>query len=459
MKDKILHILESKHFLLYILIYTVVAFIFNIIFSMTDSVVYPYFVCLFSVVYCIIGFLCLYFLKNTKNVLLMTFLFPFFHGTLSNKDINTLLALGPAVIMVVGLVLHHIKFKSKLKMTPMIPGAIVFWLGICVGGFGVTQTERCLADYQWYYTLIYVFVSALIIYVMLVLSNDAEMTFIDYSKLLSFSGLFIVIQILLFMIVNAFVGTSSYFDDKMLKLGWGNANTTAIMLLMMIPAAFYLATKLDTLKERIFYHVIAYGMFIGLILTFSRIGCLVGVIEMIVCVIYSIWSSTRKKESLILHGIAAGTFIITVLGVFLVKSEIFWGICEQLSDIELGTFNGRKMFYEQFLLVYQENKIFGVGLIGSFQFVIDPEFTYNFCHSSIFQLMMVSGSFGLCALLYHWIEKYGRLIIKINKEKFILILCFLFPGLYGLVDATYLVPVYMVALLSSYCMVNDIFKD
>ena len=459
MKDKIIKILESKYFLLYLFIYCLIAFLVNISLSMTKSIAYPYFVCAFSMIFCIIGFLCLFFLNDTKNIMMMVFFFPLFHGTLSNVDYNTLLAFAPALIMVVGLFIHHIKFKTKLKMTPMIPGAIVFWLGICVGGIGVTAHHNCPTSYYWYYTLIYILVSALIIYVMLVLSNDTKMTFVDYSKTLSFAGILICIEVVIFIILNVFFGEQSYFDDKILQLGWGNANTIAIMLLMIIPCCFYLITKEDNRKFRVFYHVLAYLMIVVLIATFSRIGILVGAFEYIICLIFTIKYSLNKKESYILHGISIGLFLLGGASIFVIKPHLFEEIINMLSDIRPGTLNGRRIYYETFVKVFRQNKIFGVGLIGTFDFIVDPEYPYNFCHSTIFELMLVSGSLGLCALLYHLIEKYGRLIIKMNREKFILLLSFLFPGLYGLVDATYLVPVYMVSLFISYCMVLDIFKE
>lgn len=459
MKDKIIKILESKYFLLYLLIYSLVAFLINITLSMAGAFAYQYVACFFSVIYSIVGFLCLFFLNDTKNIMMMVFFFPLFHGTLSNKDMATLLAFSPALIMVVGLFIHHIKFKTKLKMTPMIPGAIVFWLGICVGGIGVTPHNNCQADYYWYYTLIYAVVSALIIYIMLVLSNDSKMKFIDYAKTLSFAGLLIIVEIFSFIVLNLIFGEQSYFDDKILQLGWGNANTAAIILLMLIPCSFYLLTKTEDRRLRIFYHILGYLMIIALIATFSRIGILVGFFEYIICLIFAIKYSLNKKESYLLHGISIFVFLLGGASIFLIKPHLFEEIVNMLSDIRPATLNGRRIYYETFVKIFNLNKTFGVGLIGSFHFDVDPAYPYNFCHSTIFELMLVSGSLGLCALLYHLIEKYGRLIIKMNREKFILLLSFLFPGLYGLVDATYLVPVYMVSLFISYCMVLDIFKE
>ena len=294
---------------------------------------------------------------------------------------------------------------------------------------------------------------------MLVLSNDSKMQFADYAKTLTYAGVLICLEVVVFIVLNVFFGELSYFDDKILQLGWGNANTIAILLLMLIPCSFYLTTKEEDNKTRLYYYVLSYVMILVLIVTFSRIGILVGIFEYFICLLFTIRYSSSKKESLIAHGVAIVLFFLAALTIFLVKPNVFQDIVDMLSDIRPGTLNGRKIYYETFVKVYNNNKIFGVGLIGSFRFVVDPQYPYDFCHCTIFELALVSGSFGICALLYHWIEKYGRLIIKINREKFILLLSFLFPGLYGLVDATYLVPVYMVALLSSYCMVNDIFND
>ena len=180
--------------------------------------------------------------------------------------------------------------------------------------------------------------------------------------------------------------------------------------------------------------------------------------EFIACFVYMLLYS-KKKPTLIMFAIFASFGVLALVFFFIIKPEMFGSFIEILTEFRFTDLNGRKDIYNGFLQVYEQNRMLGVGFIGSFNFVGDPVHPYSFCHSSIFQMMLVAGNIGLACLLLHWILKYGQLVMNITKEKFILLLIFLAPGLYGLVDVTYFVPVYMVFLFMSYITVDDILND
>ena len=209
MKDKITNLLQSKYFLLFVFSYSAIAFIVNLTLSMTDSSLYKVFVAMFSVIYCIIGFLCLFFIEDTKNAMAMVIIFPFFHGTLSNVDLITVYALAPIVLMVIGVFIHHIKFKTKLRLNTLLPGAIIFWLAVCIGGIGSTSTELCDASYHFWHTLVYIAISVLIIYVMLVISSSTNMTFIEFTKTFSMLALLVAFEVFYFIMIYTFVNNKT----------------------------------------------------------------------------------------------------------------------------------------------------------------------------------------------------------------------------------------------------------
>ena len=459
MRDKITNLLDSKYFLLFIFIYATIAFLVNLTLSMAESIAFPVFVCIFSVVYCVIGLLSLIFLEDTKNAMMMAFVFPFFHGTLSNVDYVTIFALVPVSLMVIGVFIHHIIYKPKLRINKLLPGMAIFWLAICFGGIGSTSSELCDAHYQLWHTLFYILISVLIIYVMLVISSSTKITFIEFAKLLSFLSLLVAIEVFYFIVALTLIKHWKYFEWKPLDLGWGISNTVAIMLLMFIPASFYLVTKTNN-KYKYFYFATAYLASAALVLTFSRMGTLVCIFELIACSVYLFKYSNNRKQDLICYGIGVALALLLVGMVIILKPDIWENIKNLVSFIHLDTFNGRRVIYSSFTEVFSQNKMFGVGLIDSFKFHIwGTDYAYTFCHETFFHMMLVSGSFGLCLFIIHMILKYYYLVKNINRDKFILLLAFLAPGLYGLIDVTYFTPVFMITLCLTYCMVDELFKE
>ena len=92
---------------------------------------------------------------------------------------------------------------------------------------------------------------------MLVLNSDYEGKFIDLLESFTYVALLILFEVLVFMLVNHFFGKVDYFQDKILQLGWGNSNTVAIILLMLMPAPTYLYTKREG-KLKLFYGICVY---------------------------------------------------------------------------------------------------------------------------------------------------------------------------------------------------------
>lgn len=447
---------ESKNFIFYVLGIASISFLINFMFNQFLIVAYPYIAFTISTFYSILVFLALFLYKDTKYALTFVFFYPFMHATFMKIDFNTLMSFLPTVIMVIGVIVHHVKYNTKLKMTKLLPGAIIYFIGIAFGGIGSLSTSEFRANYIFAYTLAILFVSALIVYVMLVITSDNKATFKDFALVITYTGVYICIEVIVFWIIYLCKGNNDYFDGKVLSLGWGGPNTIGTQLLMFIPCPMYLVIKE---KKKLLYMTISYLFVFIPVMSFSRGTIIVLGLFLPFALFFTIKYSNQRKKIILYHSIYLSSMVLIALLFFLISEEIFYKIADQLLDLRVDTFNNRKFIYESLFRIWDKNKAFGVGLIASFSWNVDFPQGYQFAHNTFLQMLFVSGIFGLICITIHITDKYLKLLVKPSFEKIMVFFMFLLPGLYGLFDVTYLNTVYLITLFASYCMFNDIFKN
>ena len=455
--ERIRNISNSKKFIFYVMILSFLFFLINFIFNVFLPVAFPYVVCTLSTIFCLITTVLFIINKNTKPALIMVFFFPFIHAGFITVDFNTLFSFVPAVFMVIGVVIHHIIYKTKLKMQKLFFGLILYMIGIAFGGIASKSVDTFTANFKWYFIFYILIVCALIIYVMMVISSDIEMDIRDYAIIITYVGLFVCAEVLVYWTIMPFVlenPSDAFFNN--VQLGWGNKNTIASQLLMFLPGPMYLHVKDE--DKKIYYASIGYAFAFFIVMVFSRGAC--GVLACILPFVlaYSIIVSKKKKLTIIIHSVALLFIGLAFLILLLVNRDTFHRIWDLLLDLRFESFNGRSFIYENLFVVWKENKTFGVGLIGSFNWFVDCE-NYQFAHNSFLQMLFISGIFGTVLFTLYILDKYFHLLRKPTVEKLMVFSTFLFPGLYGLLDVTYLNPVFMITMLASYCMINDIFKN
>ena len=455
--ERIRNISNSKNFIFYVMILSFSCFLLNFIFNVFVNAAFPYIVCIISSIYSLIAAFLFIINKNTKPALMMVFFFPFIHGNFITVDFNTLFAFIPAIFMVIAVVLHHILYKTKLKMQKLFLGLIIYMVGVAIGGIGSKSVGEFYANFKWYFIFYILIVCAIIIYVMLVISSDIEMNLHDYAILITYTGLFVCAEVIAYWAIMPFVldiPENAFFAP--VQLGWGNKNNVATQLLMFLPGPMYLHAKDE--DKKIYYASIGYLFVFFIVLVFSRGACGVLAFVLPFVLAYSIIVSKKKKQTIIIHASFLGAILIAFSLLLLINQTLFHKIWDILLDLRFNSFNGRSNIYESLFEIWGENKAFGVGLIGSFNWFVDCK-NYQFAHNSFLQMLLVSGIVGTVLFSIYILDKYFHLLKNPTKEKLMVLSTFLFPGLYGLMDVTYLNPVFMVTMLASYCMINDIFKD
>lgn len=198
--------------------------------------------------------------------------------------------------------------------------------------------------------------------------------------------------------------------------GWGIHNNLGGMLAIMIPFAFYLATK---------YHrgwigtVVGSAFLIGVVLSCSRNAIITGSAIYLVCVILMLYYARNRKG----NTIAIVTCIcVTVLTLTIFHRQILT-LFSDLLDQGLSP-NSRDSIYYEGLKLFAQHPIFGVSFFSPgyepWGWSTTAGFTGFFpprWHNTIIQLLASCGIVGLGAYLFHRVQTVCLFLRGHSKEK------------------------------------------
>lgn len=214
--------------------------------------------------------------------------------------------------------------------------------------------------------------------------------------------------------------------------GWGIHNNLGSMLAMMIPFAFYLATKY---RKGWIGTVVGSGFLLGVVLSCSRNAILVGTAIYIVCVVLMLLYARNRKANFLAASIFS-TVVLVLLSLF------YQPVLRLFSDLLSLGFdpNSRDSIFLDGMRLFARYPIFG----GSF---FSQEFTpwgwstvaefSNFFpprwHNTIVQLLASCGVVGMAAYVYHRVRTVKLFFDTLSKETvfigasvFVLLICSLF---------------------------------
>ena len=225
----------------------------------------------------------------------------------------------------------------------------------------------------------------------------------DYFAWVGFGAGFLLLWQIVLIYCTAGVIVDGVIDRNRIFTGWGMYNNIGGILAMMIPFAFYLASKY---RKGWIGTVAGSSFLIGVILTCSRSAILCGCIIYILCtVLMLIYAHNRKANTIAL---------LSVFGVVLVAVTIFHEPLLQLysSLLQRGMDpSSRDVIYKNGLRVFWQNPVFGVSFYPpdnmSWSWSTVESFSAFFparWHNTVIQLLAGCGIVGLCAYAFHRIQ-------------------------------------------------------
>ena len=198
--------------------------------------------------------------------------------------------------------------------------------------------------------------------------------------------------------------------------GWGIHNNLGGMLALMIPFAFYLATK---------YHkgwlgtVIGSVFLVGVVLSCSRNSILIGFAIYLTCVILMLYYARNRRG----NTIAIIAFIGTVTLILTVFLNPILHLFSDLLSIGLDP-NYRDVTYAEGMKLFRENPVFGVSFFSTgfepWEWSTNPNVTDILpprWHNTIVQILASCGTVGILAYLLHRVQTVLLFLVNHNKEK------------------------------------------
>lgn len=320
--------------------------------------------------------------------------------------------------------------KQFFRKNALFSGMVVLGCAYLVGGLGSAAFPNMLAKN----TLFALMQCGAVIlpYWLLCGGVDWKTARRDYLAWIGFSAG----GILLFEILGIYLQNNVIIDGTIYRdyiyTGWGIHNNLGGMLAMMIPFAFFLATK---------YHkgwigtVVGSAFYIGVLLTCSRSSILVGSIIYLVCITLMLHYARNRRHNTIA--------LITVIGTIILALVLFHKqllvLFSDLLDMGMDP-SSRDTIYMEGLESFMQAPLFGNSFyspgfvpwdwstVDSFSGFFPPRW-----HNTLVQLLASCGIFGIGAYLHHRIETVRLFFRHACKETVfiscslgVLLLCSLF---------------------------------
>ena len=225
----------------------------------------------------------------------------------------------------------------------------------------------------------------------------------DYFAWVGFcTGGLLLWQILL-IYCSAGVIINGVIDRNRIFSGWGMYNNIGGILAMMIPFAFYLASKY---RKGWIGTVAGSSFLIGVILTCSRSAILCGSVIYIFCTILMlIYAHNRKANTIALLSVF-GVVLVTVIVFHKPLLQLYSSLLQQGMDP-----SSRDVIYKNGLRVFWQNPVFGISFYPpdnmSWSWSTVESFSSFFparWHNTLIQLLAGCGIVGLCAYAFHRIQ-------------------------------------------------------
>ena len=360
-------------------------------------------------------------------VLVICFIFPKNVDPVAYYGAPAFLAFLP---LTVAILIHIVRFRRRIRFGKQFLPQLAVSIALALGGLGTATAEEYTRG------LTYILLLGLLILVLYFLfyqyvNPPKEL---DLRRYVAFAlvvmGLVLVAQYVVFY----------YRNPKLLQavgnptdLGWGISNNVATLLLLSIPACFYLAVKS---KIGVGYLLCAVLQYVALLLTWSRGGILVGVVLLSVLLIYGIKAADHSRW----FGVSLLLVVAAVVAVLAALWEQVFPVLEKA--LHQGTGDaGRIDLYKEAIECFRSNIWFGagVGFIGE-HFAMTNMPMYWF-HSTAFQIIADMGLVGVAAYLFFYLVRYFGVLLRRDKFNIAILLGVLGFDAYSMIDTGTFVPV------------------
>ncbi|HOP56734.1 MAG TPA: O-antigen ligase family protein [Bacillota bacterium] len=356
--------------------------------------------------------------------LLLNALFMVSNTDLTFANIPLYIYLTP-VVLIVGIIVHVIRFKVRFFRGKMTLGIGIMFLAVLLS---TINAEFVDINY-----IFYMVIGVLYAFLYFFFNNSMKGDHVNYLILMMFIlGLLVSAETLLYYIRVEDVLVA--LEEKSIDLGWGISNYIATYLIMFIPTTFYYAKKL---RYGAFFIPVAAFEIVMLLFTVSRGGITAFAFVFILLVVYLFIKNKHWYSCFIAMIITA---IAIMLLVYLNRS-LFLASFDRFGRL-LFDDSGRLDIYADAWAKFKDHPLFGNGIFAR----LDTDGNFRMFHNTIFHVMATMGSVGLVGLIIQVVTMFLVILKKWRNESVILAIAIFGAHLHGMVDNVYLMPQFMILL-------------
>ncbi|MBQ9103886.1 MAG: O-antigen ligase family protein [Clostridia bacterium] len=217
-------------------------------------------------------------------------------------------------------------------------------------------------------------------------------------------------------------------NDGALYMGWGNTNLVGCVLLLSIPACWYMLVKSKNI-----YKVIANSILLALLYGFTLMtgsdGCFGVVLVFSAAIaVFTYFKIKKKYRTAYANAIltVALAIVLTALLLLIFNPERFNELINKLfSD------TGRSLLYELAFEEFKIDKLFGVGLFHPF--IAEPLGQLNY-HSSFIHILATTGIYGLICFVIYTVARIMVVAKKNTTFNFYMLISFISYEAYASID-------------------------
>lgn len=320
------------------------------------------------------------------------------------------------VLIVLGVIWYVAKNPARFFRTKryLLPGMLILLGGYLLSGIGS-------AAYPAFTLKNLLFAAAqgaciLVPYWLLTGGVDWERARKEYFAWIGFcAGGLLLIQ-LLWCYCTEGVIINGIIQRKQIYTGWGMYNNMGAMLAMMIPFAFYLASKY---RRGWIGTVVGSAFLVGVLLTCSRTSLLAGTFIYVVCILLMLHFARNRRHNTVA---LVSFFAVAVVALALFHDQLLRLFSDFLSK-RLDP-SSRNIIYAEGLKLFAQAPVFGnsfyspgyqpwdFSTVEAFSNLLPPRW-----HNTFVQLLASCGIVGLGAYLFHRYQTVRLFLQRFSKER------------------------------------------
>jgi O-antigen ligase len=298
--------------------------------------------------------------------------------------------------------------KGNFKLSPTFFGLCAFCLALLLNGLLSDNVKSMNLVFglilSFFFLGIFVFFSCNI--------KVTKSTFEYIAWVFIAHGLLLIIELIVVYATTEGIIVDGKVVRAKILLGWGMYNNMGVLIVMCIPAAYYLAGKY---KYGWLFTIFGVILFYAAWFTMSRQSMLGSTLITICCVIMLL---LRGKNKIINSGILIASLIALALTLYLDWDNLtkFFGVFFN----GFGDGSGRLALYKEALAVFKEFPVFGRGFYNDLSG--DPGFAGiglvpDMYHNTYMQLLGSCGAVGLFAYAAHRATTVISFVKNITVER------------------------------------------